>query len=45
MTKEEKVLVLKLAISVEYLLEKVESSYLTEDIQDYLNELRAIAKK
>ncbi len=45
MTKQEKQLVLQLAIAVEFLLEKVESNYITENIQELIKELKAIANK
>lgn len=45
MTKEEKVLVLKLAIVVEMKLERVKEDYITEEIKDLISELKAIANK
>lgn len=45
MTKREKQLVLQLAISIEFLLERVESNYITENIQELIKELKAIANK
>ena len=45
MTKREKQLVLQLAISIEFLLERIESNYITENIQELIEELKAIANK
>lgn len=45
MTKQEKSLVLKLAVATEFLLERVESNYITENIQELIEELKAIAEK
>lgn len=44
MTKQEKQLVLKLAVATEFLRERVESSYIIKNIQDLIKELKAIAE-